>query len=428
MFPNKKIKIKIKIKRNRKPSVVDNTKYSQVSIDLTKKITKDEKKDNGIYFTPPKTINNNLELLKDYVSTIESVLEPSCGSCEYISKLVNLNTDFKITGIEYNETIYKSIKEKETTNVSLINEDFINYESETNYDLIIGNPPFYVMKKGDVDKKYHEYFDGRPNIFILFIIKSLGLLNENGILSFILPKSFLNCIYYDKTRNHIYNNYKILNIVECHDDYIETKQDTILLIVQNTTVFDNSEYLLDISELSILGQPNFIEQLKELYEDSCSLNELGFNVSVGNVVWNQHKDILCDDTSKTLLIYSSDISNGMLDIKTYKNDKKKNYIDKEGTNDPLLVINRGYGVGTYNFNHCLIDTPKEYLIENHLICIKYTKTKIESREELKKKYQMLIESFNDPRTHTFIKLYFSNNAINTSELSTVLPIYTYVKS
>lgn len=418
-------KHKIKIKRKKKP-FLDVTKYSQKSIELTKKITKNEKKNNGIYFTPPKTIKHNLELLKEYISSIETILEPSCGSCEYINQLVNLNTNLKITGIEYNETIFNSIKEKETNNVEIINEDFIRYESEINYDLIIGNPPYYVMKKCAVDKKYYQYFDGRPNIFILFIIKSLELLNENGILSFILPKSFLNCIYYDKTRSHIYNNYKILNIVECYDDYIETKQDTILLIIQNTKNFDNSEYLLNKSMLYILGQPNYIKQLKQLYEDSCSLKDLGFNVSVGNLVWNQHKDILCDDKSKTLLIYSSDITNGVLDIKTYKNDKKKNYIDKKGEHGPLLVINRGYGVGSYNFNYCLIDIETDYLIENHLICIRYTKTKMESREELKKKYQMLIDSFNEPRTNTFIKLYFGNNAINTLELSTILPIYTSI--
>ena len=27
--------------------------------------------------------------------------------------------------------------------------------------------------------------------------------------------------------------------------------------------------------------------------------------------------------------------------------------------------------GEYKFNYCLIDTDKDYLIENHLICIEY---------------------------------------------------------
>jgi len=87
----------------------------------------------------------------------------------------------------------------------------------------------------------------------------------------------------------------------------------------------------------------------------------------------------------------------------------------------LLVINRGYGNADYKFNYCLIDINKPYLIENHLICIKYTGTL--EKELLKSKYLKIIESFKDKRTIDFIKLYFSNNAINTAELNHLLPIY-----
>ena len=48
------------------------------------------------------------------------------------------------------------------------------YENGENYKLIVGNPPYFVMKKKDVDKKYYDYFDGRPNIFILFIMNKIS--------------------------------------------------------------------------------------------------------------------------------------------------------------------------------------------------------------------------------------------------------------
>ena len=75
--------------------------------------------------------------------------------------------------------------------------------------MIIGNPPYYVISdKSEINKnqmkKYKEYYEGRANIFILFIIHSLMKLNDNGILAFVLPKNFLNCQYYNKLRNHIY--------------------------------------------------------------------------------------------------------------------------------------------------------------------------------------------------------------------------------
>jgi len=121
------------------------------------------------------------------------------------------------------------------------------------------------------------------------------------------------------------------------------------------------------------------------------------------------------------LIYSSDIKNKKLKIKKYSNKDKKNYINKVGNTNPVLVINRGYGVGNYSFEYCLIDIEKEYLIENHLICVNYTKNI--SYKKLIKLYKMIIKSFENENTKKFIELYFGNNAINTTELCEILPIY-----
>ena len=303
--------------------------------------------------------------------------------------------------------------------------NYLSYNTEKKFDLIIGNPPYFVLKKNMVNKEYYDYFDGRPNIFILFIIKSLSLLADNGILSFILPKSFLNCLYYDKTRKYIYENYKILHISECKDDYLDTQQETIIFIIQNTITPSNVEnknyYLNILDQFTIFGTIENINKLNTYYEKSKSLKELGFNVCVGNVVWNQNKSILTDDASKTLLIYSSNIQSNTLTIKKYANDAKKSYINKKGITGPLLVINRGYGVGDYNFEYCLINTNKEYLIENHLICVKYNEEI--SDDELVKKYENIIKSLENIKTKEFVRLYFGNNAINTTELCEVLPIW-----
>jgi len=393
--------------------------YSDLSISITNDLDKLTKKSNGIFFTPPETVNKTYKLLKPHMKHIKTILEPSCGSCEYITPL---DKQYSITGIEYNTTIFSSIKHLSGDNLTLVNTDYIKWNSPQKYDLIIGNPPFYVMSKTDVDNEYYKYFSGRPNIFILFVIKSLSLLNKNGILSFILPTSFLNSFYYEKTRNYIYENFKILHILEGSCDYLETSQNTVILIVQNTKKnVKNDNFIIRINGIIIFGTPKNIKNIRKLYKDSTTLKDLGFIVKVGNIVWNQKKSILTDDKTKTLLIYSSDIKNNKLNIQNYKNPCKKNYINLPGENTPLLIVNRGYGNSTYKFNYHLIKGGYNYCIENHLICIRYTK-EIEN-DKLVELYEKIIKSFNDDKTTEFIKIFFGNNAMNTNELCNILPIY-----
>lgn len=395
--------------------------YSSLSVGITNTISKTEKKNNGIYFTPQRTIKRNIELLSPYIKSMKTVLEPSCGSCEYIQYLSQTYPNLSISGIEYNKTIFDSIQHLKSERIHLENSDFLASNSEKSYDLIIGNPPYYVMKKSDVPKSYYKYFDGRPNIFILFLIKSFSCLRKNGILSFILPKNFLNSLYYDKTRKYISERFHIIHISECNDQYMETAQDTILFIVQKRSSENNNPFLLNLSTYTIFAEPVKIQRLQELYEHSLTLSKLGFDVKVGTVVWNECKQILTNDNRETLLIYSSDIKNRQLDIQTYNNVAKKNYIHKPGNTEPVLVINRGYGTGEYKFEYCLIDMSREYLIENHLICVVH-KHSLE-RPKLMELYKQVMNSFQNEKTKEFISLYFGNNAINTTELCEILPIY-----
>ena len=130
--------------------------YSDLSLSLTKQINKKEKKNNGIFFTPPKTINeviNNISKYTNNFQNIQNILEPSCGSCEFINILNDKFPNKNIIGFENNKKIYESIKniEKKRKNIKIIYSDFLCEENkntkEKKYDLIIGNPPFFVIKK-----------------------------------------------------------------------------------------------------------------------------------------------------------------------------------------------------------------------------------------------------------------------------------------
>lgn len=408
--------------------------YTELSRHLTRTLSKETKRQNGIYFTPPKTIHSILKILDPYIKSgkIRNILEPSCGSGEFLRAIISQykTSPLCINAIENNTTIFNSIRdvfsnEMENSSITLHNEDFLSYHPNEPQDLIIGNPPFFVMKKHDVNTSYYPFFDGRPNIFLLFLIKSIQHLSDEGILCFVLPCNFMNALAFDKTRQYIIKECDIIDIIECDDDYIETKQKTVVLIIQRKQTSDisprNMNNILSLHNHAIFGTENTIQNIKELCEGSTTLFDMGFDVNVGSIVWNQCKSILTNDPTKTRLIYSSDIENNQLSIKTYDNEEKKNYINKQGSTEPLLVINRGYGTGKYVFQYCLLKNPEEYLIENHLICIRPVE-KITKRQLLSQ-YKKIITSLQNNKTNKFIQLYFGNNAINTTELRHIMPIF-----
>ena len=404
------------------------TDFTYLSKCITQGFTQEEKKKDGIFFTPPSIIQTMTERIQNIPDfNVRTVLEPSCGSCEIIQHLHQTFENIHTTGIEKNTRIYEQIQDKfdENLGVSLLHRDFLQWDimNEYKFDLIIGNPPYFVVKKDSVDESFYDLIEGRPNIFVLFLIHALQKLNENGVLAFVLPKNFTNCIYYSKIRKHIHENFAILDIIDCMDDtFVDTKQDTLIFILQKKQdKSGNNDFSLSINNDIIFNTPSKIHLITDLYKDSVSLYSIGAEVTVGTVVWNQCKDRLTDDDTQTRLIYSGDIKTNTLELGNYKDPSKKNYIMKDGYTEPMLLINRGYGKGKYTFSYCIVDIDTPYLIENHVIAIRIRGAL--PKEMVLERYNRIIQSFCNDKTKVFVDLYFGNNAINTTELKHVLPIY-----
>jgi hypothetical protein len=90
--------------------------FSDLSYKLTNNFSKDIKKNNGIYFTPPDTVSNTIDIIQEYSKYTNewsgNILEPSCGSCEYVNELCKRFPKSQIKAIEYNKVIYENIEEQ----------------------------------------------------------------------------------------------------------------------------------------------------------------------------------------------------------------------------------------------------------------------------------------------------------------------------
>ena len=100
-------------------------------------------------------------------------------------------------------------------------------------------------------------------------------MEKGGVLSFILPKNFINCLYYNKLRKYIFDNFTIIDIVDCaiNDQYLETKQDTIIFIFQNIHPVSkeyNKKWAIMINEYCIFNTAENILKINESYFKSFS--------------------------------------------------------------------------------------------------------------------------------------------------------------
>jgi len=375
--------------------------FSTISKELSTLIPKDTRKNEGIYFTPKNVRDKVISYLENH--KFQSVLEPSCGSGEFINDIQNKFDKMKIVGIEYNKTIYNKIKNNFGKNVELLNKDFLEYKSNEKFDLIIGNPPYFV-----VSEKNKNCMTGRGNIFVLFIYKCLTEhLKEGGIMAFVLPTSFYNCKYYEPCRKYMYKNTTILHLENVSANFIDTAQNTMIMVVKNTT--GNKNYFIQFDgNLCINPYYNEILSLK-----GTTIKELNASVKTGDVVWNQHKSNL-SDTEGTLLIYSSNIVENELVLYNL-NGEKKQYIKnltKKPLSEPAILVSRGYG-NKYSFSFTLVEN-KTFYGENHVNVITAPNKEILLR---------IMKSFKDERTHKFIEYYTGNGALSKSEIESILPIF-----
>jgi adenine-specific DNA-methyltransferase len=412
---------------------MEDNNFSILSKNITKKLSKKEKKDQGIFFTPKSISLQLLSSLKTFIHPNQSydIVEPSCGSGEIIDHTLDQMNVSSIVGIEKNKEIFDHIDKNKDHKIRWINQDFLN-TNETP-DIFIGNPPYVVMKKNHVPKEYQKFIEGRPNLFVLFILHSLHLLKSNGFLCFVIPTSFLNSRYYQKTRKYIYEKYTICDIFPFkQNDFLETQQSTIGLIIQKRSddLNKNSLFTLNIDEQILFFDKDTKQKLEGLITNSTTIKNIGLHVKTGPIVWNENKESLIDkptNSNDMVLIYNSNVKTSIFQIQSFKDKHKKQFIKYDTIrrgipmNQPMIVVNRGNGNSKYVFYYChlpstlTIDNQEQkYVIENHLNMILGPEEKL----------QKVIESFKDPRTKEFIQLFSGNNGLSKSELENILPIYT----
>jgi adenine-specific DNA-methyltransferase len=387
--------------------IEEDDSFRNHSVQLQSSIPKETRQEHGIYFTPKKIRDLLFDLLHQHNVHPTRILEPSCGSGEFLMDAKQHFPEAECVGVEYNDQLATSARQ--TSQLRVDQADFLTWRDDTDYSLIIGNPPYFVLKTDD----YKECVTGRANAFVLFLYKCISLhLAPNGILGFILSTSLYNSSYYQPMRNYMAQYTTILAVETLVDPgFYDTKQETMLLLLQKTPSVERP-FLFELSHRWYLSP--YATELKDMVRETTTLSELGLKVKTGSIAWNEVKDTLADEG--TLLVYSSNIKEGQFSPGVPL--PKKQYVQgitKPLLDTPVILVARGYG-NSYKFQYVYMEETNCYA-ENHVNVIYPTSP------EAIPNLQRVVTSFQDSRTKTFIQRFVGNGQLSATDLETIVPIF-----
>jgi len=221
--------------------------------------------------------------------------------------------------------LLKNIAENQMTNAFDWMESYPEVFNKGGFDCIVGNPPYVEVKNYNVDLptmasyikyKYSSSKNGKIDLAIPFIEKSIELLNENGRLGFIIQKRFFKDQYGKGIRRMLTQEGKFLlnGIYDYEENDLFSGRTTYVAIVVCDKNVRNNDYVWYMN--SVHAEKNQLMPAKmlndspwnfETYKLNCLRTRLGedlgtlqdvCNIRVGvQVLWNDAYQIVADKIS-----------------------------------------------------------------------------------------------------------------------------------
>lgn len=242
-------------------------------------------KSKGAYYTSPEMVRFLKNRIEEIFATQKSltILEPSAGEGAFIKEIVEhpcFSKKWHIDAVDIDPQAL-SLLQKNYPQVQCYNEDFIDYSSNCirQYDLIIGNPPYikknlYINGQNGKITKYLQKnncdFKGITNLWAFFVIASTRLLNDSGVLAFVIPTEFLTVKYAESIRSHLLKLFSSIEFITFEDLMFDTckGQDTMVLVCRKQSV-KHGVFFTTIPNASFQNVVSF-QQLQRVEESKWS--------------------------------------------------------------------------------------------------------------------------------------------------------------
>lgn len=308
----------------------------------------------GVYYTPPvlaeRLLDQATQAGVDWTNC--RVLDPACGGGAFLVPVADRmikaagqctpavllkNIETRLHGYEIDPfsawlsqialdavLLPVSRKAKRTTRPLITVCDALEQPPAEGFDLVVGNPPYgRVRLELQQRERFKRSLYGHANLYGLFTDLALQHTRRNGIVAYVTPTSFLAGGYFKNLRALLARETAPISIdfvTERKGVFEGVLQETLLACYKkgskrkSANVHSLTPMTANKLHIEVIGKfqlpldgstPWFIPRSRQQSVHITHVNTLthrlrdyGYGVSTGPLVWNRHKDQLCDSAGK----------------------------------------------------------------------------------------------------------------------------------
>ena len=235
------------------------------------------------------------------------------------------------------------------------------------FDLVVGNPPFGRMRlDAQVRDRYSRSLYGHANLYGMFTELAVRLAKKDGIISYLTPASFLAGGYFKNLRSLLWSESSPIQL-----DFVESRkgvfegvlQETVLATYRKSSCQSTAEVsvincekegfqVANAGSFKLPKEPSFPwilarhekdeELVAQLQNLQSRLQDWGYKVSTGPLVWNRYKDQLASERTDGCIpiLWSESITqDGRFEFRSKKKNHKP-YFKYSGDKDRWLNVKK----------------------------------------------------------------------------------------